>query len=253
MNKKSIFTIILVGISIALMVFVAETRYQHMPDVSRWARATGYGFSPWLFGLVPAGLWVAFRRLIKRSYDFRLALLWTTLPFSILWVASTAHYYSASVDRQNISHMTSTGDTTDVLEDVVELLENPGAERKVRHDAMHLWGNIARISNFAAYCYEHIEPNQGFLDVAQAWEEKHRLYIERVAAVVEATGGLSEYTRDLLHRSSVDVVQHEVERQTFKVEYCRLKLTQIHDGDFDLDKNDSDVQAFERIQEFQID
>ena len=253
MNKKSIFAIVLVSVSIALMVFVAETRYQHMPDVSRWARATGYGFSPWLYGLIPAGLWIAWRRLRKRSYDFRLALLWTTLPFSILWVASTAHYYSASVDLQNRSHVTNSGDTAAVLEDVVELLENPSIERKIRNDAMHLRGNIVRISNFAAYCYEHVEPNQGFLDVAQAWEEKHRLHIEMVAAVVEATGGLSEYTRDLLHRSSVDVVRHQVERQPLKVEYCRLKLAQIEAGDYDLDKNEYDVQAFERIQEFQID
>ncbi len=250
MNKKSIFTFILVSISIALMVFVAETRYQHMPDLSRWPRAFGYGFAPWIIGLIPAVLWVAFRRLIKRKYDFRFALLWATLPFSILWVASTALRYGVFLEIQNRSNALDMGGATTVLEEPRELEEHAEGQQ-ARSDAIFLMEYLLDVAGTAAYCNKHIQPSDGLIEATAAWSQYHHADQVMIVAAVEATGGMSRREKDRLDERAMQRIEHDIEAQPDKAAYCQDMEEAIRSGMHDLERNQYTAPALKRVREFQ--
>lgn len=74
MNKRGIAVVVLLIVSVVVMIYKAETSYQHLAAATKWARSFGYGFSPWVIGLAVAAIkegWAGIRDL---ECDVRLHL-----------------------------------------------------------------------------------------------------------------------------------------------------------------------------------
>jgi hypothetical protein len=89
MSKRSIIIIVLIIVSVALMIFEAETTYNNLPGISKWPAAFGAGFVPWVLGFIVAVIRAGYARLRQRAHDFTRSLLWGTGIFTVLMVGTT--------------------------------------------------------------------------------------------------------------------------------------------------------------------
>lgn len=222
MSKKVVVAFALAGISAILIIYKAETVYQHMETEAKWARAFGYGCSPWLLGLLVAGIREGWARLRKREHSFGRSLLWGTGVFATILVVAIALPAEQDTDVQSI-----------------------------RDDAMLLMGAATWVPGVAAYCHKYVEANPGILDAANAWNRRHDSDLRKVVATIKAVGGLSQEEKEQIDRLAMQALKSEIESQDDKNGYCSQIEAALIQGILDLDRRDDTAPALERIRAFQ--
>ncbi len=223
MSKRSIAVVVLLIVSVVVMIYKAETSYQHLAAATKWARSFGYGFSPWVIGLAVAAIKVGWARMRKRTHNFTRSLLWATGVFAVLMVVVTV---TASVKEQD--------------------------REAVRDDAMLLMGAGAGVSGVAAYCNKYVEPNQQLLSAAKAWNRRHKAQLQQLIRAIKWAGGLSKDEKDMIDRMAFAMLKKEVEAQPDKAGYCREMEQAIDQGILDLSRREDTAPALRRIMDLKL-
>jgi hypothetical protein len=222
-HKRIVVAILLVALSIGLMIYKAETDYQQLAGANRWFRSFGYGFSPWLLGLIVAAIREVWLRIRKQKKDFIGGVLWAAGAFSVLLLASAIYSSAKAQDRQS-----------------------------VRDDAMLLMGVGTWVPGIAAYCNKYVEPNEDLLSAAAAWNSRHKAELNKVVRTLEWTGGLSRDEKALLDKMSIAMLRREIDGQKDKAEYCRNIQKAMNQGMFDLWTFEQTASAIERIMSLEL-
>lgn len=223
MSKRGIAVVVLLIVSVVLMIYKAETSYQHLAAATKWARSFGYGFSPWVIGLTVAAIKEGWAQMRKRTHNFTRSLLWATGVFAVLMVVVTV---TASVKEQN--------------------------REAVRDDAMLLMGAGAGVSGVAAYCNKYVEPNQQLLSAAKAWNRRHKEQLQQVIRAIKWAGGLSKDEKDMINRMAFAMLKKEVEAQPDKAGYCREMEQALDQGILDLSRREDTAPALRRIMDLKL-
>lgn len=219
---KTLVALILAAISIALMVYQAETRYQHFPMGTKWAQAFGFGIGPWLMGFLVAAIREGWVRIKGRKQDFSLPLLGVTgVVIAILIVGLVLKETRAS------------------------------GENSSRNDAMFLMGAALWIPGIAAICHKNVEPRPSLIDAAKKWTRRHNKDLELIVATLKATGGMSAQEKRQIDRSAFKLLKKEIASQGSKAMYCRQVEDAIGRGVLDLDKRDDTAPRLMRLRKFE--
>ena len=223
MSKRSAIVVVLIVVSTVVMIFKSETTYQDFTRAAKWSQAFGYGFSPWLIGVVVAAIGEGYARIRRGTHDFTRALLWGTGVIAILMVAATVSTAATEQEREF-----------------------------VRDDAMLLMGAGAWVPGIAAYCNKYVEPNQQLLEAAAAWNERHDFELEQTIRAIKWAGGLNQEEKDLIDRLAFSLLKKEVEAQEDKPGYCQKVAQLIEDGSFDLERREDTAPVIRRILELDV-
>ena len=86
MSKRGIAVVVLLIVSVVVMIYKAETSYQHLAAANKWGSSFGYGFSPWVIGLAVAAIKEGWAQMRKRTHNFTRSLLWATGVLAVLMV-----------------------------------------------------------------------------------------------------------------------------------------------------------------------
>lgn len=223
MSKRGIAVVVLLIVSVVVMIYKAETSYQHLAAATKWARSFGYGFSPWVIGLTVAAIKEGWSRMRKRTHNFTRSLLWATGVFAVLMVVGAV---AASVKDQD--------------------------REALRDDAMLLMGAGAAVPGVAAYCNKYVEPNQQLLSAAKAWNRRHKAQLQQVIRAIKWAGGLSKDEKDIIDRMAFALLKKEVEAQPDKAGYCREMGQALDQGILDLSRREDTAPALQRIMDFKL-
>jgi hypothetical protein len=117
---------------------------------------------------------------------------------------------------------------------------SPGKEA-LRHDALLILHAVIRVTTSAEYCNNLIRANPRLLTAAQQWNRRQRASIERVAAVIERTGGLSQQEQDTSNQTA------SAEWNALDAAHCDHLLRDIENGALDLDTYPDTAAAIKRI------
>lgn len=221
MNKKATITVALIAVSTVLMIYKAETTYQHLEAGSKWARAFGNGFGPWFFGLIVAGIKEVWARLRKRNHNFSGSLQWATGVLTVFIVLAA-----------------------------VLSSEKANANGQTRDDAMLLMGAATWVPGLAAYCNKYVEPNKDLLAAAQSWNQRHNADLKKIVSVVKATGGLTKDEKRAIDQLTMRMLKQEVDSQSDKQAYCKQVETALTQRLLDLEQREDTAQAIKRVRAY---
>src|SRR5262249_18372766 len=114
-------------------------------------------------------------------------------------------------------------------------------KKALRADALLLMQAAVRVATGARYCDEHVQHNAPLLDAAKRWSERQRDVLERVAAFIEKSGGLSSGEKDAANRAAFAAWKG------LDAGGCDELLRNIESGTLDLDKSAETAAALQRI------
>jgi len=97
------------------------------------------------------------------------------------------------------------------------------------------------VTTNAEYCNKRVRANPQLMTDALAWNGRQRAAIERVAAVIEKSGGLSKQEKDDSNATAA------AEWKTLDVGKCDALRRDIESGTLDLDKHPDTAPALERL------
>ncbi|HUO88307.1 MAG TPA: hypothetical protein VMU08_03960 [Rhizomicrobium sp.] len=110
-----------------------------------------------------------------------------------------------------------------------------------RADALVVMQAVIRVTTNAEYCNKRVRANPQLMTDALAWNGRQRAAIERVAAVIEKSGGLSKQEKDDSNATAA------AEWKTLDVGKCDALRRDIESGTLDLDKHPDTAPALERL------
>jgi hypothetical protein len=110
-----------------------------------------------------------------------------------------------------------------------------------RNDALVVLHAVIRVTTSAEYCNKFIHANPRLLQAALQWNGRQRAPIERVAAVIERAGGLSQQEKDASNEAAA------AEWKALDAGHCDSLLRDIESGALDLDKQPDTADAIKRI------
>ena len=223
MNKRAVAFIALFAVSVAMMIYKAESEYQNLAAVAKWSRAFGYAAFPWLVGLLVGGLKEVWARLGKKTYSFSRSVLWGTGVSVSLIVVVAIFNFARTADKQ-----------------------------RVRDDALLLMGASVAVPAIAAYCNKHVAPNEELVSAAKAWNERHHDQLSKIVQAIEWAGGLTKEEKDLIDRMGFLVLKNEMEAKDDKPGYCESTAHTLDQGNWDLSKREDTAQALQRIMRLEL-
>jgi hypothetical protein len=224
MSKRSVIVIALFGVSVVIMILRAETTYQHFTSTDKWWTAFGYGFSPWIFGLIIAVINDGFARVTRRrTRDFSSALLGGTAIAMVALVPSTLWTAAREQHRES-----------------------------VYNDAMLLMGAGAWVPGIAAYCNKYVEPNEQLLAAAVAWNKRHEAELKQTVRAIEWAGGLTQEEKNLIDGMAFSLLKKKVETQSDKAECCQFVAQSLASGTLDLANREDTALPLRRIMKLNI-
>ena len=118
----------------------------------------------------------------------------------------------------------------------------PAADKDaVRKDALVVMHAVIRVTTSAEYCNKRVRANPRLVTAALEWNGRQRAAIERVAAVIEKSGGLSMQEKNASNEAAA------AEWKALDVAQCDSLLRDIESGALDLDKHPDTAPALKRI------
>jgi len=114
-------------------------------------------------------------------------------------------------------------------------------KKALRADALVVMNAAIRVSTGALYCNKFVQPNPRLVAAAQQWNERQRAPIERVTAIIEKSGGLSDQEKDASNKTAFAAWQDLDSAR------CAGLLRDIESGALDLDKHPDTAPAIKRI------
>jgi hypothetical protein len=112
-----------------------------------------------------------------------------------------------------------------------------GKALPLRESALILYGHTLFPVYVAQHCDTVVARNSSVMDEAiKRWHVRQSAYFDRLAEIIDSTGGLSQQTKDLSQHMAKAATERHVEGQADKAAYCRSFVTKLDSGEFDLDK-----------------
>ena len=120
----------------------------------------------------------------------------------------------------------------------------------LRQDAILLLKSFWNTTGYLMACPKYVGENPPYLDAAEAWKQRHNVYMTRVTEVIDGTGGMTQEARAQIAQDGFDDALLKLQLRGDSGLYCFNNLAgELDAGTFDFESQDETAPALARLME----
>lgn len=120
--------------------------------------------------------------------------------------------------------------------------------KDLRQDAILLLKAFWNTTGYMMACPKYVGEHPPYLDAAEAWKQRHNVYMLRVTEVIDSTGGLAKEARAQIAQEGFDGALLKLQQRGDSGLYCVNNLAaDLNAGTFDFENQDETAPALARL------
>ena len=118
----------------------------------------------------------------------------------------------------------------------------------LRQDAILLLKAFWNTTGYMMACPKYVGEHPPYLDAAEAWKQRHNVYMLRVTEVIDSTGGLANEAQAQMAQEGFDDATLKLQLRGDSGLYCFNNLAEdLNAGAFDFENQDETAPALARL------